>query len=402
MNERAHKIQGMKKMKCVSKTVFRAQGNERAIVPSFIAYAGTGNDVLVHGYGFLDESDTYDDFGEMISYDNGLTWSDHVVRHSKTSSDSETYRYAETTVFTDPDNGRLLLFLSKGKYPCEDGDFHAISKVCFEVCVKEFMLSKRSEKNLDSLNFDLPGGAMVSFCFPLKTSTGIILVPAMTKAVNDKGDLLIHPSGNVIFKSMLIIGRYDLSGNLIWSRSQFVEGDPLKTSRGLSENTIAELSDSRIVMVARGSNDGMPEVPGYKWVSFSSNYGKTWSIVVPLRYDNGEHVESSATGSALFRSEKTNKLYWIGNPAIDGQANGNWPRSPLAIFEVQETPFALKRDSMCIIDLRQKEDGPQVQFSNFRFFQERSSGDVLVYLSRFGENEKKWKISDYFEYRIVL
>jgi hypothetical protein len=41
--------------------------------------------------------------------------------------------------------------------------------------------------------------------------------------------------------------------------------------------------------------------------------------------------------------------------------------------------------------------------SNFRFYQDRLSGDAVVFLSRFGERHpENWKLADYYRYRVAL
>ena len=83
----------------------------------------------------------------------------------------------------------------------------------------------------------------------------------------------------------------------------------------------------------------------------------------------------------------------MGNLALpSGRAKGNWPRSPLFIAEVQEEPFALKRETIFAVDERGYNDGPTVQMSNFDFYQDRETGDVVIFLTRYGEkNEREWK-----------
>ena len=94
----------------------------------------------------------------------------------------------------------------------------------------------------------------------------------------------------------------------------------------------------------------------------------------------------------------------MGNLAMDGRrANGNWPRSPLVIAEVQEEPFALIRESITVIDQQAPGESDQVQMSNFRFYQDRDTGDVSVFLSRFGEHSaKEWYLADYYRYRLEV
>ena len=57
----------------------------------------------------------------------------------------------------------------------------------------------------------------------------------------------------------------------------------------------------------------------------SRDEGDTWSAPVPLPATGGEPIESGSNGSALFRSIKNGRLYWMGNLALRGEhANGNW------------------------------------------------------------------------------
>ena len=123
-----------------------------------------------------------------------------------------------------------------------------------------------------------------------------------------------------------------------------------------------------------------------------------------LPADQGDPLESGANGSALFRSTRNGRLYWLGNLALRGErANGNWPRSPLCLVEVQEKPFALKRDSIFAVDERGFNDSARVQMSNFRFYQDRETGDLVIFLTRYGEvSEKEWMLAHYYRYRVAL
>ena len=93
-----------------------------------------------------------------------------------------------------------------------------------------------------------------------------------------------------------------------------------------------------------------------------------------------------------------------GHLALRGErAKGNRPRSPLIIAEVQEEPFALKRETLFAVDQRSYNDSPGVQMSNFRFYQDRETGDVVIFLTRYGEqSEKEWMLADYYRYRVEM
>ncbi len=117
----------------------------------------------------------------------------------------------------------------------------------------------------------------------------------------------------------------------------------------------------------------------------------------------------------LFRSIKNGRLYWIGNLCIEGawifgvycektlRPYGNFPRTPLVIAEVQENPFSLKRNTITVIDRQQPYEPPQVQLSNFRFYQDRENSDIVLFLTRCSERAAEaWKLADYYRYRIAI
>ena len=205
-------------------------------------------------------------------------------------------------------------------------------------------------------------------------------------------------------QALVLIGEYQPDGTLAWHLSEATRIDPEKNCRGLSENALVELHDGRIAMVSRGCNGAYPDRLGCKWLCFSGDGGDTWTDPEPLACTDREPLESGSNGCAVFRSIKTGKLYWIGNPALDGErANANWPRSPIAICEIQEEPFALRRETMTVIDQRGPGDSHRVQMSNFRFYQDRETGDVVLFLSRYGERDAEhWRQADYYRYRVEV
>ena len=53
--------------------------------------------------------------------------------------------------------------------------------------------------------------------------------------------------------------------------------------------------------------------------------------------------------------------------------------------------------------LARSPDTVRTQISNFRYYQDRKTGDVVVFATRFGENsEKEWKKADYYQYRVSI
>ena len=74
----------------------------------------------------------------------------------------------------------------------------------------------------------------------------------------------------------------------------------------------------------------------------------------------------------------------------------------LHMAEIQEEPFAIKRDTIRVIDRKGPEDAPGTQLSNFRCYQDRRTGHVVLYMTRYGENDGDWRQADYYRYEIEL
>jgi hypothetical protein len=227
----------------------------------------------------------------------------------------------------------------------------------------------------------------------------------MTMLVDDSGRPIHYrdcwaPAG----ASLVVIADRRKDGSYAWRASATVPTDLEKSCRGFEENTVVELGDGRIAMLIRGSNEVFHDRLGCKWQAFSHDGGHTWSAAEPWRYDDGEPVRSSATGSAVFRSAGDGQLYWIGNICADGDVvRGNWPRSPLVIGRIDAGRFVLVRASLTVIDQRHGGDSAEVQMSNFRYYQDRHSGDVVLFLTRFGERSaERWKLADTYRYRITI
>jgi hypothetical protein len=375
--------------------------NGRCVWPGFISYISDRHPTLLHRYGWVDDSDTYDDFADSISTDNGRTWSEPVMRLKSRSVEGGRMRYAENAALFDPSVSRLITLVSRGFYP----DGAEPENIRWSLQFQEYDPAADYWSEPQIVNFSLPEGISVSFCFPIRTSTGAILVPA-TKPILDEQGRDVHLPGYDcrLEESLVLIGNRNQNGALEWKLGAPANIDPQKSSRGLSEPTIAELSDGRIVMICRGDNGYFPDRPGCKWVSFSKDGGRSWCDPQPLMLASGELIESSATGSALIRSAANGKLYYLANLCIAGERpNGNAPRSPLVLAEVRESPFALKPESFIIVDRRRPEDTPCVQMSNFRYYQDRRTGELCVRLTRLYEHRAdNWKDADYHEYRIKL
>jgi len=389
------------RMKLVSKEIFLRHRNGRPPVTGFVTYISETQPILMHCHGWEDYSDGYDDYAVSVSRDNGRTWSPEEIRWRSVVVPEGRIRYAEPAAFFDKDTGRLLVLVDKVLYPKDklnpDADY------ALELDTYDVKTGKWSERReLKFLGQRVPA---MSFSFPIKSSRGRLLFPGMRKTLDAAGKPVhFQKHWATVDEVVTVIGDYGPGGEIAWHLGQPLNIAPQTSSRGLDENTLMELADGRIAAICRGDNSAFPEKPGYKWLSFSRDQGETWSAPVPLPATSGDPIESGANGSALFRSIKNGKLYWMGNLALRGErANGNWPRSPLIIVEVEEEPFALKRETIFAVEERNFNDSPRVQFSNFRFYQDRETGEIVIFLTRYGEkSEKEWMEADYWRYRVQM
>jgi sialidase-1 len=387
-------------MKLLAKEVFMPFDGKRPAATGFVTYVSRSALVLMHCHGWEDFSDGYDDYGVSLSTDNGATWSPHDVRWKSRSVPEGRIRYAEPAAFFDVDTENLIVLTDRLLYPNDklnpDADYTLVMDVYDP---KTGIWAERRE-----LKFPGQRTPAMSFSFPIKTNNGRLLFPGMRPTLDAAGNPLHF--GKVwapVDEMVTVIGEYR-GAEIAWRLGQPLNIAPEISSRGLNENALIQLPDNRIAAVCRGDNSAFPDKKGFKWLSFSKDDGETWSPPVPLPATGGDPIESGSNGSSLFRSLKNGRLYWMGNLAADGErAKGNWPRSPLVIVEVQEAPFALKRDTIFTVDERTGGDSRRVQMSNFRFYQDRITGDVVIFLSRYGEqSEKEWMKANYYRYRVRM
>ncbi|NLC58858.1 MAG: exo-alpha-sialidase [Armatimonadetes bacterium] len=388
-------------MRLLEKELLLRHQERRPVATGFVTYVSATAPVLMHCYGWEDYSDGYDDYAVMLSRDNGQTWSKPEVRWRSEVVPEGRIRYAEPAAFFDADTGKLIVLTDRVLYPQDTLDVdHAYTLVLDIYDAATETWSERQE-----LQFPGERGPAVSFSFPIKSARGRLLFPGMRQRVDANGQVIhFRDCWAPVDEVVTILGEYRPDGSLAWRLGRPLRIAPEVSSRGLNENTLVELADGRIAAICRGDNSMFPEKPGYKWLSFSSDDGETWSDPELLPATGGEPIESGSNGSALFRSIKNGKLYWLGNLCRPGERpRGNAPRSTLVLCEVQEAPFALKRDTLFVIDEKGAGDSPDLQLSNFRYYQDRLTGDLVLFLDRYCQHGlAEWWRSDYYRYRVAL
>jgi len=188
----------------------------------------------------------------------------------------------------------------------------------------------------------------------------------------------------------------------------------LQSSRGMMEPRLAILPGGRWLVVFRGSNlchkpwntRISPAAPGFKWYTYSDDGGKTFAPPQPWHFDTREVVYSPASISDFFRSGKNGKLYWIGN-IIDEpwRVQGNNPRWPLQICQVDETHGYLLKDTLTVIDTV-RDGQTSVDLTNFNIVENPETLALELRLSKVNFNgerqeENAW-YSEAWEYIITF
>jgi len=209
---------------------------------------------------------------------------------------------------------------------------------------------------------------------------------------------------------LCFIGTWDAARETYhWDVSKRICVPHRVSGRGLLEPAVAELTDGRLLLEMRGSTmaiesewKGKTECPGRRWISVSEDGGRSWSEVADLRYDTGEQFYSPSALAMLLRHSGTGKLYWFGN-ITPSPPEGNLPRYPLYVAEIDETLPALKRDTLTVIDDYDRDhDSSQIQLSNFKLFENRATGDIELYMTRLGERASHWLHASAYKYTLTL
>jgi len=236
---------------------------------------------------------------------------------------------------------------------------------------------------------------------PVRNHLGEILQPVQLVLFEPDGKKLYNPGKGYTFtQAALLIGKLRDDHRIDWSLSQRVELGPDRSTRGSIEPTIAKLDDGRILMVVRGSNDRNPKLPGYKWFSVSNDGGHSWSKLKPWTYNNGENFFSPSSCSQ-FLTHSNGNIYWLGNISPKNP-NGNLPRWPFVIGQVDFKTGLLMERTVVTVDEPKNGDHPRMMLSNFMAHEDRETKEILLHMSRtFAKGPGNWTSPAYL-YRIAV
>jgi len=199
------------------------------------------------------------------------------------------------------------------------------------------------------------------------------------------------------------VGRWNAGeAHYDWTASNVVWVPRHVSSRGLMEPSVAELTDERLLTVCRCSNQNIAGSDGgRKRYTLSTDGGATLSDLMELTYDDGTRFYSPSSIHQLIRHSQTGTLYWIGNIST-GAVNGNSPRYPLVIAEVDEANVALKKDTVTLIDTCRPGESSRLQLSNFSLIENRRTHQFEIMLTRLGADPNDFWGSDAYQYTLTL
>lgn len=353
-------------------------------------------------------SDTFGKLFQRFSQDGGNTWSEPEVILTPAVTDEGVYRKIESCLLFDNEKDAVIHFYDYSLYSDShySADVRKYTRIKYRLSFDNGATFEEPvsliENNYDEIKWarGIEYGrncASISFCAPVKLQNNRIILPIGGVPIDFDPDDADNPY-LVPVQAGCFIGEW-AGDSISWQMSDLVKIDPKHSSSGLVEPAIAELTDGTLIMVMRASNQGITPMPGYKWISTSGDGGYTWSEAKPFTYSNGENFFSPATGSWLIRHSKTTKLYWIGN-IVPVNPDGNSPRYPLQIAEVDENSKGIIKDSVFIIDDKKEEDSSFVQLSNFRVYEDNVTHDFVLHMSRLQEISENDITSPSYEYRM--
>ncbi|MFH1571087.1 MAG: sialidase family protein, partial [Gemmatimonadota bacterium] len=245
-------------MKLVSCQVFRTHDRGRPVVNGFVSYVHPSEPHLMLCTGYEDYSDAYDEYAASLSRDHGVTWSGPEMVYAGREVEGGRLRYAEPAAFYDAERDRLVVLADENFYPRDTLD---VDGVC-RVVARTRDGATGSWSAIEPLDLTPGRSLAVSFSFALAGADGRVLVPAMRPLLDGDGKP-VHYRGcwATADEPLVLIGERAAgegapgsatAAGWRWHLSDPVPVDLERTSRGLNENTLAELADGRLAMVCRG------------------------------------------------------------------------------------------------------------------------------------------------------
>ena len=387
----------------VTREVFLRSPAKGTAVMADAYYTAASGGAMVSIEHRFSRSDTVDAAYYRYSTDYGRTWGPPIERSTGEKRAEGMLRRHPRTCIVEPKTGRFIEFWIEGILPTDnplegmqqwniyyklDGVVHQVIQEGAAFNARHSLPGVYTGKNMVML------GDVASV--PIALKDGSILLPAIITTLDDAGKVY-NPTGGYTYTAAVVLHGQWKSNRLRWRSSEVVQGDPDRCTRGMDEPTLGTLADGRLIMVMRGSNDRNPSLPGYKWVSYSSDGGFRWTAPKPWTYQNGDPFFSPSACSQLLR-HSNGKLYWLGHITATNP-RGNRPRYPVYVGEVDQDIGLLMRDSLVLVDDRQPGEDEILMLYSPYCREDRQTGQIAVHLSRVFAFKDGW-VGDAMLYRV--
>ncbi|MCD6361941.1 MAG: exo-alpha-sialidase, partial [Armatimonadetes bacterium] len=284
------------------------------------------------------------------SEDNGRTWTDEPPLHELTDAEVDAGCEVRTVPmhFLDPDNGLLVSLHCTAERAGSDTAFHGAGDLMSRT--RRFFCEVSRDGGLtwedhgqvimSGDEFDAvhwaPGvwygrnRAQADMPPWVKLPDGTLVLGVSVQPLGEDGEMLTVTGGYFLQTAFLRARwREDLSG-LDWEMGAPISVGPELSSVGCCEPALAHLGGQRLwtTMRCQGYTDG--RAPSLKFMATSDDGGLTWTEPEPLRFDDGEPVNSPASLAEFVRVSGSERLWWIGNISPE-PVYGQTPRYPLYI-----------------------------------------------------------------------
>ena len=355
-------------------------------------------------------NDVYDICRVSYSADDGITWSDDQPYQVSFATPAGMVRKGFGTPVADPHTGRLVVLDGTSVLP-SDHMLEALSYTFPIYRVSEdrgitWLFEDRIIQDGGEYTAQHPmqsvwtGKNAVHYSnMPFFDNAGRLIASVQITRLSPDGTLFCPPGALSFHETMVLIGTWQEGGRLRWEVSEKVVMEPDVSTRGAVEGAVAEMPDGRFLMVMRGSNAGNPSLPGHKWYCTSADAGHTWSTILPWGYDDGTLFHSPSSYSTIVR-HSSGRYFWVGN-ICDENPDGNGPDYPVVIGEIDPESFLLRRNSVREIDTYREDDPAHMHLRNFSVYEERSTGDLVMRMTRLWVDNAGHMRGDAHQYRIA-
>ncbi|MBI5280288.1 MAG: exo-alpha-sialidase [Candidatus Solibacter usitatus] len=377
----------------VKRELFVASPGKGTAVMASAFYTGRRGGGMMSMESRWSRSDTIDVAFLRYSGDYGRTWSKPEKMITGEKRPNGMWRKHARIGWVDPHTGRFIQFWLEGLLPTDD-PLEGLREWRIHWAV-----SKDDPRAVRGTGLYDHKGVMLGdqTCQPVSAADGGILLPVQIPRFGPDGNLLNPGGGYTWHDSAVLHGRWN-GWNLDWRMSEVIRGDPARTTRGFIEPTLAHLGGRRWMLVLRGSNDARPQLPSWRWVSFSDDGGWKWSDPAPWTYDDGQPFYSPSACSQLL-PHSSGRLYWLGNINPENP-RGNRPRYPFMAGEVDRRSGRLIRRTIKLADTLQPGEDPLLTLSNFYAREDRQSREICVHMTRLFAKPDGWE-GDAMLYRVA-